>query len=68
MGRDMSQPPSIGDIVEPWGKVEAIQWDYGERYYFLVNENGDVAYLPASVVEPAEVIELNDRRPVKPPC
>ena len=36
----------------PWGAVSAVGMIQGERYYWLVDEHGDVAMMPACVVEP----------------
>jgi len=40
----------IGDWIEPYGALEAILW-LGERY-FLLNDGGHIALIPASTVPP----------------
>lgn len=34
-----------------WGTIKAVRFDCGERYYFMVDKRGDVAMMPADVVE-----------------
>ena len=34
-----------------YGKVGAVVLISGERYYMLIDKNGDVALMPASVIE-----------------
>lgn len=34
-----------------WGRVGAVGLTRGERYYWLVSENGTVSMMPADVVE-----------------
>jgi hypothetical protein len=46
----MNQPLSIGTQIKPYGKVIAIAW-LGERYYFLSDERGSVAMMPATTIE-----------------
>lgn len=48
-----SPPIPLGTIVKPWGKVAAVSFRDGERYYMLVNKQKDVALMPASTVEAA---------------
>lgn len=40
----------LGTPVKPWGKIIAVGW-YGERYYWLENDHGDISMMPARVVE-----------------
>ena len=37
-----------------WGLVSAVGWTAGERYYWMIDEHGSVAMLPADVVEPGD--------------
>ena len=41
------------DTPTQWGKVAAIRFADGERYYFLVDKHGMVSMMPACVVEPS---------------
>lgn len=34
-----------------FGKVSAIQFLEGERYYFLVDKSGSVSYIPQSAIK-----------------
>ena len=43
---------NIGDNVAHYGKVAAILWIGGERYYMLTSRKGVVSLMPASAVEP----------------
>ena len=42
---------NIGDIHEIYGKLAAKMILHGERYYMLINDEGDVALLPADGFE-----------------
>lgn len=42
----------LGTIVKPWGRVAAVGFTGGERYYWLIDEHETVSMMPASVVEP----------------
>ena len=42
----------LGTIVAPYGEVAAVLIISGERYYHLVDGNGTVSMIPASVLEP----------------
>ena len=44
-------PLPIGTIVKPYGTIEAIGLLGCERYYWMVDKRGDVAMMPASVIE-----------------
>lgn len=46
----MSNIIPIGTIVKPWGKVVAIGFTKGERYYWFVDDNC-VSMIPAFMVE-----------------
>jgi len=51
----MSEPRPVRWILDlgtdtKWGKVSALYFSRGERYYFMV-KNGDVALMPAYIVE-----------------
>ena len=41
----------IDTVVKPWGKVSMIRTIEGERYYFLIDEDGHVSMIPDFVVE-----------------
>ena len=55
--------PNVGEAGKPaarilsldsqtkWGRIAAIAWISGERYYFMIDKNGSVAMMPALVVE-----------------
>lgn len=48
-----SNPPLLIDTPVPgYGKVSAVGFTLGERYYWITDRAGSVAMLPASVVEP----------------
>ena len=51
----MAQPLSIGTKVKGWGKVASVrtftEGGITERYYFLIDKNGDVSMMPADVIE-----------------
>ena len=52
--RKQSEPPlPLTAEVEPWGKVGAVQFKDGERYYMLTDRYGCVSYMPGDVVEQA---------------
>ncbi len=42
----------LGTVVKPWGKVSAVGFTGGERYYWLIDEHGTVSMMPASLIEP----------------
>jgi len=46
-----SQPIPLGTIVKHWGKVAAVGYISGERYYWLVDKRGSVSMMPADTVE-----------------
>lgn len=48
--RGSIEPLPIGRRT-PWGRVRAVGLTGGERYYWMVDERGVVAMMPASVVE-----------------
>lgn len=48
-GEEMSLPMSLGQKTR-WGKVCAILWTEGERYYLFAKKS-EVSLLPAAVVE-----------------
>lgn len=51
-GRLPLYPPlPLGSRVSPYGKVQAVGLTGGERYYWMVNDDGDVAMMPWFVVE-----------------
>jgi len=41
----------LGTVVKPYGKVSAVGFISGERYYWFVDKYGSVAMMPASAVE-----------------
>lgn len=45
------KPLKIGAVVKPYGKIAAIGWLQGERYYWLIDKYGTVSMMPAFVVE-----------------
>lgn len=43
----------LGTLVEPYGKIAGVGFICGERYYFFEHRNGnDIAFMPATVIEP----------------
>lgn len=46
-----SKPLSLGTLLKSKWKIAAVHFIEGERYYFLINENGDISMMPADVVE-----------------
>jgi len=49
----------LGTIVKPWGKVAAVGWTGGERYYWFIKDNS-VSMIPWTVV--MEQIKENKAR------
>ena len=48
----MADPHKLGEIVKPWGKIAAVGFLNGERYYWLIDlEDESVSMMPADVVE-----------------
>lgn len=47
----MSQIVPLGTAIPPLGRIEAIASISGERYYFLIDKQGNVSMLPADVIE-----------------
>lgn len=47
----------------PWGIVEGVHWKGGERYYWLVNRQRVVSYMPALEVEADYEQEIRDVNP-----
>lgn len=45
-------PLPLGTSVPPYGTIVAVRWDGYERYYFLTNQHGNTAMLPADNIEP----------------
>lgn len=43
-------PLPLGKVVKPYGKIGAILWTGGERYY-LLHKGRSVAMIPATVIE-----------------
>ena len=41
----------LGIVTKEWGKIAAIACISGERFYFMVDDNKDVAMMPATLVE-----------------
>ena len=53
-----TRPPiPLGTIVEPYGKVAQVGW-VGERYYWLIDEEGTIAMMPADVIEQDDLPNL----------
>lgn len=46
----------IGANVEPWGKVAAIGFLQGERYYWFIGKDDVVSMIPASTAETYEKV------------
>lgn len=44
-------PLALGTVVKPYGKIGAVMFTGGERYYMLTNGNGDTALMPWFVIE-----------------
>lgn len=45
-------PLALNTKIKPYGKIGAVGITGGERHYWLVNDNGDVAMMPWFVIEP----------------
>ena len=45
-----SEIASLGTKTR-YGKVQGVQMMHNERYYFLVDSFGNVAYMPATLIE-----------------
>ena len=41
----------LGTVVQPYGKIGAVLFLSGERYYHLIDEHGNVAMMPAQMIE-----------------
>lgn len=41
----------MGEVIKPYGKVVAILLLTGERYYHLVDDDGNVSMMPQDVLE-----------------
>lgn len=48
--RNKDYPRKIGTKTQ-WGKIQAISWRDGERFYMILNKQGVVSLMPADVVE-----------------
>ena len=42
----------IGEWVDGYGEVQMVGFTGGERYYWLVNSDGAVSMMPATLIEP----------------
>jgi hypothetical protein len=42
---------NIDDKIEPYGRIKAIGFIGGERYYWLIDKSATVSMLPASFLE-----------------
>ena len=40
----------IGTVVEPWGEIVAVG-HVGERYYWLLDDDGTISMIPAPTIE-----------------
>ena len=40
----------IGDSIKPWGKISAIVFTSGERYYMFIDKFNTVSLIPAKIV------------------
>jgi hypothetical protein len=52
-----SEPLPLGTVVKPYGKIGAVMFTGGERYYMLTSKDGDVAMMPWFVIEPEQASE-----------
>jgi hypothetical protein len=43
----MERQHFIGDTIKPWGKIAAILWTGGERYYMFLDGHKTVSLIPA---------------------
>ncbi len=48
--KEIRLPLPLGTDTE-WGKIQAVGLTGGERYYWIVDKDGDVSMLPFFVVE-----------------
>lgn len=58
----MRPPLRIGTVVEPYGKIGAILFLSGERYYHLIDDDGCVSMMPAEMIEAMHDAEAVDER------
>ena len=49
----LRKPLTLGLTVPPWGRIAAVLWTGGERYYHLLDKQGTVSMMPADVIEAA---------------
>ena len=52
----------IGTRVKPYGKIVGIMSECGERYYFLLGDEGGIALMPATTIEPRAPAPSRQRR------
>lgn len=48
---ERTRPLPLGTMTE-WGRISAVGFTGGERYYWITDEDGAVAMMPADFVEP----------------
>lgn len=41
----------LGNIVEPYGRIQMVGTTLGERYYWLEDKYGTISMMPADVIE-----------------
>lgn len=49
--RPAQLPLSLGTVVKPYGKVGAVMFTGGERYYMLTDKHGTVSLMPWFTIE-----------------
>lgn len=51
MSNEYELPLKLGTLTE-FGEIVAVKWIEGERYYFCINEDKTVSFLPSEVLQP----------------
>jgi hypothetical protein len=57
---EISKPLPLGTQTQ-WGKIGAVGYIQGERYYWMIDEDGSVSMMPAFVVETPCLILVETR-------
>lgn len=56
-------PPLPLDTVTEWGRIGMVGVTGGERYYWMVDDDGTVSMVPWFMVERPSDQQLDDRNP-----
>ena len=61
--KPLERPLRMGTVIPGYGKIGAVGFTGGERYYWLLKRNGrDVAIMPWSIVEPLAPASADEGR------